>query len=257
MARTTTKSRAAGTNADRKVAEHRAAVDNETAGRSLSQQAYEQIKGRILSLDLRPGKFLNEAALCEMIGIGRMPVHQATHRLRAEGLIDVIPRKGLVIRMDSLHDVLALLEARLAIEPNVAALAAERISKKQCAELDRLLRRSRGLVGHSRRQAYGVIDRAFHGVVLDGAGNKILADAVRPLQQRSELFWQLRIMPEEALEVTQREHEAVLGAILKHDAESARKAMHAHLLSLHNRILKAANPQAGSAIAERLRPRAP
>jgi DNA-binding GntR family transcriptional regulator len=197
------------------------------------------IKSRILSLELRPGQFLNEAAFCEMTGIGRMPVHQATHRLQAEGLIEVIPRKGLVIRMDSLHDVLALLEARLAIEPNVAALAAERISKEQCAELERLLKRSRGLADQSKRQAYGVIDRAFHGIIVEAAGNKILADTVRPLQQRSELFWQLRIMPEEGLEVTQREHEAVLSAILKHDAEGARKAMHAHLLSLHNRILKA------------------
>ena len=192
-------------------------------------------------MELRPGQFLNEAALCKLTGIGRMPVHQATHRLQAEGLIEVIPRKGLVIRMDSLHDALALLEARIAIEPNVAALAAERISKERCAKLERLLKQSRALIPHSRRQAYGVIDRAFHGLVLEAACNKVLADTLRPLQQRSELFWRLTIMPEEALEVTQREHEAVLHAILHHDAEGARAAMQSHLLSLHNRILNATN----------------
>jgi len=241
MARKTKKSPAPAPAAARKSAARKAEVAGAAARNSLAHQAYEMIKSRILSLELRPGQFLNEAALCEMTGIGRMPVHQATHRLQSEGLIEVIPRKGLVVRMDSLHDVLALLEARLAMEPNVAALAAERISKEQCAELERLLKRSRGLVDQSQRQAYGLIDRAFHGIVLEAAGNKILADAVRPLQQRSELFWQLRIMPEEALAVTQREHEAVLSAILKHDAEAARSAMHAHLLSLHNRILKATN----------------
>jgi len=210
-------------------------------GQSLSLRAYELIKGRILSMELRPGQFLNEAALCKLTGIGRMPVHQATHRLQAEGLIEVIPRKGLVIRMDSLHDALALLEARLAIEPNVAALAAERIGKEPCARLGRLLKQSRALIAHGKRQAYGVIDRAFHGLVVEAASNKVLADALRPLQERSELFWRLTIMPEEALEVTQREHEAVLHAILKHDAEGARNAMQAHLQSLHNRILMAAN----------------
>lgn len=192
-------------------------------------------------MELRPGQFLNEAALCKLTGIGRMPVHQATHRLQAEGLIEVIPRKGLVIRMDSLHDVLALLEARITIEPNVAALAAERIGKEQCLKLERLLAQSRALLQKSKRQAFGVIDRAFHGLVADAAANQVLADTLRPLHERSELFWRLSIMPEEALEVTQREHEAVLGAILKHDAEGARDSMQAHLLSLHNRILKAAH----------------
>ena len=206
---------------------------------SLAERAYVEIKDRILAMDLRPGQFLNEAALCNLIGIGRMPVHQATHRLRAEGLIDVFPRKGLVVRMDSLHDILALLEARLAVEPNVAALAAERISRAQCAELDRLLKRSRRLLKQSERKAYGVIDRAFHGIVLDAAQNKILADTVRPLQQRSELFWRLRIMPEEGLKVTQIEHEAVLSAILRHDSDGARQAMSAHLKSLHDRIVTA------------------
>jgi len=216
-------------------------VPAESRGQSLSHRAYELIKERILSMELRPGQFLNEAALCELIGIGRMPVHQATHRLQTEGLIEVIPRKGLVIRMDSLHDILELLEARITIEPNVAALAAERISKEQCVELEQMLKQSRSLLGQDKRQAYGVIDRAFHGLVIEAASNQVLADALRPLHERSDLFWRLTIMPEEALEVTQREHEAVLHAILKHDAESARDAMRAHLLSLHNRILKAAD----------------
>lgn len=208
---------------------------------TLAEEAYQAIKSRILSLELHPGQFLTEGGLCELTGIGRMPVHQAVHRLQAEGLIEVIPQKGLVIRMDSLNDVLELLEARLSFEPNVAALAAERISKEQCAQLERLLERSRGLTSQSQRQAYGVIDRAFHGIIVEAAGNKILSDVLRPLQERSELFWRLRIMPEEGLEVTQREHEAVLHAILEHDAAGARRAMHAHLISLHNRILKASS----------------
>ena len=103
---------------------------------SLAERAYVEIRDRILAMELRPGQFLNEAALCNLIGIGRMPVHQATHRLRAEGLIDVFPRKGLVVRMDSLHDIVALLEARLAVEPTVAALAAERIKGLKVTQIE-------------------------------------------------------------------------------------------------------------------------
>lgn len=211
------------------------------AGRAkpLTAQAYDAIKSRILSMELRPGQFLNESTLCDMLGIGRMPVHQATHRLQAEGLIEVIPRKGLVVRSDSLHDIIELLEARMAMEPNITALAAERISKEEVRELQVLLDKSRGLVSQSQREAFRVIDRAFHTTVGKGAGNRILADTLRPLHERSDLIWHLRIMPDEGLEVTQREHEAILQAIIKHDAQGAREAMQGHLMSLQKRVIAA------------------
>lgn len=209
------------------------------AGTSLMQQAYDAIKAKILSLELRPGLFLNEASLCELTGIGRMPVHQAIHRLQAEGMVEVIPRKGLVIRTDSLHDIMAVLEARMAMEPNIVALAAERIGPEHIAELKRLLKESRRLLHQSQRDSFSVIDRAFHGTVAEGSGNKFLADSLRPLHERSDLMWHLRIMPADGLEVTQREHEEVLNAIVERNPEAARRAMTAHLESLHNRILEA------------------
>lgn len=209
---------------------------------SLTQQAYERIKEGILGLELRPGLFLNEAKLCEMTGLGRMPVHQAIHRLQSDGLVEIIPRKGLLIRMDSLQDILMLLEARLAIEPNIVALAAERVKEEQLVELRRLLKQSASLISQSQRQSFAVLDRAFHRVVADAAGNRILADTLRPLHERSDLMWHLRIMPADGLKVTQREHEAVLKAIVDHDPQEAWRAMHAHLTSLHNRILKASTP---------------
>ena len=210
-------------------------------GLPLAQQAYERIKASILSFELRPGLFINETKLCDMTGLGRMPVHQAIHRLQSEGLIEVIPRKGLVIRADSLQDIQMLIEARLAIEPNIVALAAQRIIPEQVTELRRLLKQSAALVDQSQRKAFGEIDRAFHGIVAHAAGNKILADTLRPLHERSDLMWHLRIMPADGLKVTQREHEAVLKAIADRDPQAAWKAMHAHLTSLQARIVKASS----------------
>jgi DNA-binding GntR family transcriptional regulator len=209
-------------------------------GPSLAQLAYDKIKSSILSFDLRPGLFLNEATLCELTGLGRMPVHQAIHRLQADGLLEVIPRKGLVVRTDSLQDILQLLEARLAIEPNVVALAAQRIQPLQLAELRKLLKQSAALVNQSHRQAFSVIDRAFHGLVAEAAGNEVLAGMLRPLHERSDLMWHLRIMPADRLEVTQQEHEAVLRGIVNRDEQAAWQAMRDHLSSLHQTIVKQA-----------------
>lgn len=206
---------------------------------SLTEQAYAMIKDKILSMELRPGLFLNELALCEMTGIGRMPVHQAIQRLRVEGLIEVIPRKGLVVQFDSVRDILALIEARLALEPEVVALAAKRIKREQIKELKALLKQSNSLTSQTRRDAFSQIDRAFHALIADAAGNKFLADAQRPLHDRSNMIWHLRVMPEDGLIVTQREHEAIYEAIAKQDAQAAREAMREHLMSLQERVIKA------------------
>jgi GntR family transcriptional regulator, rspAB operon transcriptional repressor len=205
---------------------------------SLAEHAYTEIKDRILSLQLRPGLFLNQQALSKMLGIGSMPVRQAVHRLMSEGLIEVIPRKGLVIRPDSLHDVLALIEARLAMEPNIAALAAERATKQQVATLKKMLMESKRIVDQSERKSFMALDRAFHSLIAESAGNKILADAQRPLHERSNVIWHLRIMPADGLVLTQHEHHDIFEAIAKRDASAARRAMEQHLRSLQKRILE-------------------
>ena len=80
-------------------------------------------------------------------------MHQAVHRLQAEGLLEILPRKGIIIRPDSLNEIFALLEARSAVEPNIAALAAERASRAQVREMERLLRQSKRYVDQRFRQS--------------------------------------------------------------------------------------------------------
>lgn len=74
--------------------------------RSLRARAYEEIKRRIITLRYEPGAYLNEARVSEQLGIGRTPVHQALDRLMLEGMVEVIPRKGVVVRPVSLDEVL-------------------------------------------------------------------------------------------------------------------------------------------------------
>ena len=65
---------------------------------SLREQAYVEIKRRINRLEYRPGAYLNEALISRQLKIGRTPVHQALDRLMLEGLVQVIPRKGVWCR---------------------------------------------------------------------------------------------------------------------------------------------------------------
>jgi DNA-binding GntR family transcriptional regulator len=207
----------------------------------LSGQAYAALKERILSLELRPGQFVNERALGELIGMGRMPVHQAVHRLMGDGLLEVIPRKGIVIGAASLNEVLEALEARYAVEPNIAALAAERATAGQIARMRGLLRQSRKVADQRFRREFMELDRLFHAAVAEAAGNRVLVDTQRPLHERSARIWTASVMRRpDGLRLTQDEHQAVFDAIRRGERDAARRAMQAHLASLRRRIVDGA-----------------
>jgi DNA-binding GntR family transcriptional regulator len=210
---------------------------------SLAEKAYDAIKGRILSLELKPGQFINQLALCETVKMGRMPVHQAVHRLMTEGLLKVIPRKGIIIGAESANEVLEALEARGAVEPNIAALAAQRATPAQLTQMDKLLRQSRKVADQRFRREFMDLDRLFHAAVAEAAGNQMLVDAQRPLQERSARIWSLVVMRHpDGLRMTQEEHEAVFDAIRRGDRDGARRAMQVHLASLRRRMVDGTDP---------------
>jgi DNA-binding GntR family transcriptional regulator len=222
--------------------EYHVIYKNQRAGERLSERAYEAIKKRILSLDLRPGQFVNEQGLCAMVGMGRMPVHQAVHRLMTDGLLEIMPRKGIIIGTDSLNEVLTGLEARSVLEPHITALAADRARPEQIEAMERVLAQSRRIVDQRFRREFMELDRRFHQAVAEASGNHVLVDVQRPLHERSARIWSLIVMRRaDGLRLTQEEHEAVLEAIKRRDQVAARQAMQNHLASLRRRVKEGAD----------------
>jgi DNA-binding GntR family transcriptional regulator len=210
------------------------------SGGSLADKAYAEMKRMLITLALRPGQFMNEAWICAELGIGRSPVHQALHRLQLEGLIEIIPRKGILVRSESLNDVLALLDARIVVEPHCIALAAERGPAALVEQLSDLLHRSAAAAKQGDREAFMALDVEFHSELANGAGNPVLADIMRLLHQRASRIWHLQVWSSDDLLVTQQEHRKIYEAVRRHRPEQARSAAQRHLASLRQRILKGA-----------------
>ena len=85
---------------------------------SLKLQAYQYLKTRILNCEYRPNEFLNEQKLCaEMGNISRTPMRDALGRLEQEGLITILPKKGLMVSGITEEDVHSMFEMRSLVEP--------------------------------------------------------------------------------------------------------------------------------------------
>lgn len=222
-------------------ARRRAAAKPQARNGTLSEHAYKLIKGRIISAHYVPGQFLQEANICSDLELGRTPVHQALHRLQQEGLLDIIPRKGILIRSESLGEIFMALEARALIEPYCAAQCAERATDAQLLGLQELLDRYHQLHKDGDQTPMMEIDRQFHSTIATIAGNDLLVEFLRPVQERMSRMWFLPHWQVRDYQVTENEHDELMNALRNRDGKAAADAMRAHIESLRRRILTASS----------------
>src|SRR5581483_12471391 len=102
---------------------------------ALPDHVYAVLKQRILSCALRPGERLVEKNLCDELGVSRTPVREALNRLSHEDLVAFQPHAGYRVAAITLDGFRNLIELRAIIEPQAAALAAERATPDDIAAL--------------------------------------------------------------------------------------------------------------------------
>jgi DNA-binding GntR family transcriptional regulator len=208
-------------------------------GGSLAALAYEQIKEKILTLHFLPGQYLNEGALCAMLSAGRTPVHQALQRLELEGLVEIMPRKGVIVQPDSISEILKILDSRATVEAELARNAAERATSEDAEELKALAREGYGNGKPTDIDTFTVGDRSFHEKFAEVAGNPVLSDFARTLHERSIRYWYLHLWQTMDTKATIRQHTTIAEMIAKHDGDGAAKAVRDHIESLRERLMKA------------------
>ena len=197
---------------------------------SLVDAAYEAIKRDIITCALRPGEYLNERHLCERLGIGRTPVHQAISQLQQEHFIDVIPRKGIIVRPASIDEYLNLDEARLLIEVEAMRIVAKRITPDEIAELEAILERGRAAREARNLSELLLIDRDFHFGLARATRNPVLIGMLDSAYERSLRVWFISLV-DQNIESDRDEHERLLAAIRAGDGDGAAAIMREHILS--------------------------
>ena len=199
------------------------------SAKSLADIAYEELKIKILTLEFEPGSYLNEAAATKILNIGRNPIHNAVKRLVFEGLIEIIPRKGMIIKPVQIGEILEIAEARIVNEAYCARKAAERASASDIKDMQKILNESRAALKSNDTEAQMFLDRDFHCAIFKAAGNRVLEDILRILHERSLRSWFISLRePAQATDVY-KQHRAILTAIKARDPEEAGRLMVYHI----------------------------
>lgn len=202
---------------------------------SLSQQAYQAIKHKIVSLELPPGAVIDENALRDELGLGRTPIREALKRLSLEKLVIIVPRRGMFVTDIGITDLKRLFEVRVALESLAARLAAERgrpfhWHQMQLA-LDRMPDRD-----SADNETLIAIDEACHHIMYQAADNEFLADTLTTMYALSLRLWYFSLTKIGRMHSTILEHQDILDALRDGDADRAACLLEEHIRCFQEEI---------------------
>lgn len=199
---------------------------------SLKTQAYNIIKHKIVTCEYEPNSLINEDILRNEVGVSRTPVRDALSRLEQEGLITILPKKGILVSGLSISDINMIFEVRFLLEPYALRNYAHMLPEETfLGFLNELLSNSE----NSGSQEYYDFDDRLHKIIVETIPNKFLLHTYDLIQTQNRRY---RIMTgqvqTERIADTGREHMELLKACLRRDWEMAAERMTNHLQASKN-----------------------
>jgi DNA-binding GntR family transcriptional regulator len=144
------------------------------------------LRGMILSGELPPGARLREVQLCDQLGVSRTPVREAFRTLAAEGLVDLLPNRSVVVSELHAPDLEHLFLVFGAVEGFAAELACQRITEAEIGEIGRLLAEMVDYHARQERAPYMRLNQQIHRRTVEIAANPVLFSVWQSLVPRVE-----------------------------------------------------------------------
>jgi DNA-binding GntR family transcriptional regulator len=156
---------------------------------TLNEAAYLRIEEMIVTLELPPGSLVSESILSERLGIGTTPIREALQRLAREYLIQILPRRGVVVTNIDVRQQLQVLETRRELDRLVACAAARRGQAADRARFTGIARDMRQAVNVGDLNAFLRADASLNDALALAARNEIASRTVATLHSVSRRFW--------------------------------------------------------------------
>jgi DNA-binding GntR family transcriptional regulator len=196
---------------------------------NLAAEVRRRLEDEINNGKLLPGDALDERELASRFGVSRTPVREAITQLTVQGLVTSIPRQGVHVARMSIQELLAMLELLAELEAICAKYCARRITEEQRTRLVQVHRDSLKHVEANDAEGYRQSNVDFHAVLYAGCHNIFLAQQLHTIRQRTRMYRQNSFVQPGRMQISFEDHQRVLDAILRGDAEAAQQHMLEHI----------------------------
>lgn len=200
-----------------------------SSDRPLSLQVADKIRVLIRKNLLVSGTRLNEQKLCDQLGVSRTPLREAFRMLSAEGLVNILPNKGVCVTVLPLDEVFHMFEAMGIMEGNCAHLACDRLSDADLEELNKLHGQLEKHYKNGDQEGYIDCNHEYHTFVQEKAGNPVLSKMVSSLRGVILLYRYRQIYHPGRFSQSMEEHRRLIEAFRARDGNRVERLMRQHL----------------------------
>lgn len=207
----------------------------------LPEKIYHHLRTKLLAGELPPGARLDYKKISTEMGVSTTPVREAMGKLASEGLVELVPRAGAIVRKLGAQEAIQLYGVREAIETYAAAKAADKISAARLQHLDDLLVKMRSLITRSFSPSSSIMtgdnlaeflqsDLAFHMTIIEAAGNPRLTKLAGDSHIHSRIFGVERFgHNQELMEEADQIHRLIFESLKQRDAEQSSQLVSQHI----------------------------
>lgn len=207
---------------------------------SLHEEVTHRLRDMIVSLRLRPGERIQELEVAQLLGVSRTPVREAIKVLTAEGLVELLPLRGAIVKAFSAKDARDMLEVIALLETH----AGERACQADPARIDAILQmhqEMKVLFEARERLAYFALNQRIHEALIALADNDTLSMTHAMLSKRMRSLRYSGNSTPENWTAAMAEHEQMMVALAARDGQALSRIMGEHIRNTWPRIKDVVN----------------
>ncbi|PZE20188.1 GntR family transcriptional regulator [Paenibacillus xerothermodurans] len=205
----------------------------------VADEIYSSIKHQILSYTLSPGEKINIDQLARGLHVSNIPIREALSRLASEGLVHIVPYKGVTVAEMSLQELDELYELRIELEGYATRKATYLIPEAELNWLDDEMNGRRVSIDTAQGNLETVMrmNEQLHGTILKYTHNDNLSKLMTTFLQRIEryLIYARRDLAVDTVRREWHEHQEILTFLKQRNSSMAEKAMRTHISNSHQR----------------------
>jgi len=207
--------------------------------RYLEEVAYQHIKNKIIQREIFPGCRILQETIVQETGISRTPVFQAILRLKHEGYVDLLPKRGAAVISPTAKEIYDTYDFRILLETDLIRRVCPIITEERLDEMEHYANEQSRLYANGNIQVFNDLNRKFHLTLCAQEDNKYYEKFLHELYNKCDiylLFYDIYKIqtPEESS--TLRYHRKILSALRNRDVEACVRLMREHLEITRNRL---------------------
>lgn len=206
---------------------------------SLKWRAYDALKSAIVCMNIYDEDAqlrLDERALSLRFGVSRTPLREALAQLELEGLVRIVPRRGIYIARKSKAEVLEMITVWAALESMAARLACEVATDEEIASLHALVDGFTSADVGSAMFEYSDVNIRFHQAIIGLSRSKLIADLANGLFVHIRAIRRRTIYERDRARRSIVDHKDIVEALEARNAERAERLVREHALKLRDHV---------------------